>query len=241
MRIVAIIQARIGSTRLPGKVLRLLNDKTVLAHVITRCAAVPSVDEVIVATSTEQADQVIYDEAVAQGVKCYRGSETDVLSRYYEAADAACADVIIRVTSDCPLLDPMIVEQLIQYFRYKQCDYARIGLDVFPRGLDAEVFTMGALEVAHRNATSDFDREHVTTYIQIHQDQFKFEVYRAGEHGSQYRLTLDTIEDWQLIEHIYKQLYRGEIFLWSAVRKLMEDHPSLALINAHIEQKHNNV
>ncbi|MFD2116975.1 cytidylyltransferase domain-containing protein [Paenibacillus yanchengensis] len=241
MRIVAIIQARIGSTRLPGKVLRPLIDQTVLAHVIARCVAVPSVTKVIVATSTEIGDQAIYDEAIAQGVECYRGSENNVLSRYYEAAKLAQADVIIRITSDCPLLDPSIVEQLIQHFKQTACDYARIGLDVFPRGLDAEIFTMDALQQAYNNGRSDFEREHVTTYFQNNREKFKFEVFRKGENYSKYRLTLDTIEDWVLIENIYQQLYRGDIFGWLEVRQLLQDQLNLALINAHVEQKHNNV
>jgi spore coat polysaccharide biosynthesis protein SpsF len=241
VKVVAIIQARIGSTRLPGKVLRLLMGKTILAHVIDRCIAIPSVDEVIVATSTVTGDEAIYEEAIIQGVRCYRGSETHVLNRYYEAARLVQADVIIRITSDCPLLDPTIVEQLIQHFKQTNCDYARIGLDVFPRGLDAEIFTMNALEIAYRNATSEFDQEHVTTYIQNHRDEFLFEIFREGDNCSQYRLTLDTPEDWELIACIYQQLYKGNIFGWEEVKRLLEEQSELALINAHIEQKHHNV
>jgi spore coat polysaccharide biosynthesis protein SpsF len=241
MNIIAIIQARMGSTRLPAKVMRMLSGKTVLSHVIERCKHIPDVSKVVVATTLENSDLVIADEAVRHGASYYRGSESHVLCRYYEAAKRERADVIIRITSDCPLLDPVLVQRLIEHFKASGCDYARIGLDVFPRGLDAEIFTMEALAFAYRHAISDFDKEHVTTFIQQNPQYFKCEVYREQEDNAGYRLTLDTIEDWELIERIYRKLYQGSVFHWGEIKQLLEAEPELALLNAHVEQKHNNV
>lgn len=241
MKIVAIIQARLGSTRLPRKVLRSLMNKTVLAHVIDRCKAVPDINQIVVATTVEGQDQLIYDESMKSGVDCFRGDEANVLQRYYQTAKTVRADVIIRVTSDCPLLDPSLIQRLIHHFIRTGADYARIGLDEFPRGLDAEIFTMNVLEYMYQHVDNDFDKEHVTTYIQRHQENFKVEVYREPENSAHYRLTLDTSEDWELIEKIYKELYNDSIFYWNDVKELLISRPELALINANVEQKHNNI
>ncbi|QNK58376.1 cytidylyltransferase domain-containing protein [Paenibacillus sp. PAMC21692] len=238
--ILVIIQARVGSTRLRGKVLKVLGDRTVLGHVINRCKAIPSVNEVMVATTTLEQDDAICNEAAINNVNCYRGNEQDVLSRYYEAAVGSQADAIVRITSDCPLLDPNIVEALICFFYEQRCDYARVGLDVLPRGLDAEIFTFGTLQQAHERSTSEYEREHVTPYIIQNSDKFNVKVFRdqdADVRDSLYRLTLDTIEDWNFITRLYNELYKGKIFGWKEVKKLLEANPEFVLLNAHVEQK----
>lgn len=214
MKITAIIQARMGSTRLPGKVMKMLGDRTVLGHVITRVLAIPSVDQVIVATTTNDEDEVICSEAANYGVDYYRGSQEDVLSRYYEAAREGNADVVVRITSDCPLLDPIISNEVIQHFIENGYDYSSSGLSgTFPRGLDTEVFTFRALEKSFQQAKREYEREHVTPYIYGNRDLFRVHEYDSIQNYSQYRLTLDTNEDWELISRIFHELYSGGSFI----------------------------
>ena len=162
MKVVAIIQARMGSTRLPGKVMKRLCGKTILSHVISRVRACSLVDEIVVATTTSLADNVIVTESEKFGVNWFRGSEEDVLERYYLAAKEHQADTVIRVTSDCPLLDAEILDQLLSYFQEENSnglniDYLSNSLKrSFPRGLDVEIFTYSALELAYNSATKDY-------------------------------------------------------------------------------------
>ncbi|MEJ8305964.1 glycosyltransferase family protein, partial [Saccharibacillus sacchari] len=190
MQIVAIIQARMGSTRLPGKVMKMLGDRTVLGHVINRCKAIPLVTQVIVATTAAEEDDILCKEAELYGVSYYRGSENNVLSRYYEAAKMAKAEVVVRVTSDCPLLDPQISNSVIKHFLRSECDYASNSLSkTFPRGLDTEVFSFKVLERAYQNAELSFEKEHVTPYLYLHPELFNVEAYYNEKNQSQYRLT----------------------------------------------------
>ncbi|GGH33073.1 cytidylyltransferase domain-containing protein [Paenibacillus segetis] len=238
MNITAIIQARMGSTRLPGKVMKQLVDRTVLGHVITRCQAIPSINKIVVATTTLDEDKEICDEALNYGVSVYRGSKDDVLNRYYEAATREQSDVVVRITSDCPLLDPKVSEKVILHFLMNDYDYVSSGLSrTFPRGLDTEVFTFEALEQAHEQATKDYEFEHVTPYIYQNPEQFKVHAFSNHLDQSRYRLTLDTYEDWQLISKIYDALYNGDIFYWKNMLELLEREPKLPQINAEVRQK----
>lgn len=237
MNVTVIIQARIGSSRLPGKVLKKLGDCTVLGHVITRCFAIPSVSQVVVATTNLEEDRLICQEALRYNAGVYRGDRDNVLDRYYKAACHFNAENIVRVTSDCPLIDPLISESLICDFLEKKYDYSRIDVNSFPRGLDTEVFTFETLKKAYEGANKDYEFEHVTPYIMENKDQFKIRVYDQAEDQSQYRLTLDTPQDWELISEIYDDLYKGEIFYWSSVLQLLQTKPDLVNINANIEQK----
>lgn len=239
MRIAAIIQARMGSTRLPGKVLKPLMDGTVLSHVIHRLQASELINEIVIATTTSQIDDAIQEETSRVGVRCYRGSEHDVLSRYYEAASEIDANIIVRVTSDCPMIDPFLVDEVIRLLIDQRADYASNVLErTLPRGLDAEVFTMKALTIAYEKAEHPEQREHVTPYLHQHPEIFKIVGHKHEVDYSQYRWTLDTPEDWQLISEIYELLYEPmKLFLWLDIMELMEQHPELAQINAHIEQK----
>ncbi|WP_337033160.1 glycosyltransferase family protein [Paenibacillus illinoisensis] len=238
MKTVAIIQARMGSSRLPGKVMKILKDRSVLGHVITRCLAIPSVDQVIVATSQMEEDSIICEEAERYGVASYRGSEKDVLNRYYEAAKRFDADHIVRITSDCPLLDPAISDKVIQHFIKSDYDYSSSSLSAtFPRGLDTEVFTFEALRKCQLEATLEYEHEHVTPYIYQHPELFKVHKYANSCDESKYRLTLDTPEDWRLISLIYELLYNGDIFYWEDILQLLSEKPDLEAINANIKQK----
>lgn len=245
MKTIAIIQARMGSTRLPGKVMKLLCGKTVLAHVISRVQACSLVDEVIIATTTSPADDVIVKEAERCGAKWFRGSEEDVLQRYYLAAKEYHADVIVRVTSDCPLFDSDILTQMLNYFHTEtdgglHIDYLSNALNCrsYPRGLDAEVFTFSVLEKANQEAHQPYEREHVTPYIYEHPEIFSLHSQIGDEDFSDYRWTLDTEEDWKLISEIYSALYTDEkIFTTDDVLALLKIRPELVKINAHVKQK----
>ncbi len=238
-KVAVIIQARMGSSRLPGKVLKMLAGRTVLAHVIERCQQIPLVSEVIVATSTQLDDEPIVEEAKKQGVASWRGSETDVLSRYVEASRLSSAEAIVRVTSDCPLLDCAVSGMVTTQFAATSPDYCSNTLErSFPRGLDTEIFSLQALYEAHEHARHAADREHVTKYINEHPQRFRLQSVKGEQDFSRYRWTLDTEEDWQLISEIYRELYDSvNTFAWTDVLQLMARRPELHLINAHIEQK----
>jgi len=238
MTVAVIIQARTGSTRLPGKVMKRLMDRTVLGHVITRCLAMPLVEKVIIATTALAEDDVICREAENYGVSYYRGSTEDVLSRYYEAAQVVEANTIVRITSDCPLLDPNISNAVVEKFLQKKCDYMSTGLSgTFPRGLDTEVFSFAALELAYQKAVLPYEKEHVTPYLYLHPELFQLEAYHNELNQSQYRLTLDTEEDWELISTVYSRLYSGEVFELPSVLELFKNEPALPLINEAVRQK----
>jgi spore coat polysaccharide biosynthesis protein SpsF len=241
MKIGAIIQARMGSTRLPEKVMKNLQGKTVLEHVIERVKQSKLIDEVIIATTTHERDAVIESEALRCGAKAFRGSEEDVLSRYYYAAKGNNLDVVVRITSDCPLIDPRIIDDIVQFYKNNNYDIVtNAGNDVenrtYPRGLDVEILSFDILENAYINASEKYQREHVTPYIyEVVQNKF---YYKNQSDYSKYRWTLDTDEDFQLIKEIYKVLYKGvHDFYMDDIISLINEQPSLQLINAHIEQK----
>lgn len=244
MKTVAIIQARMNSTRLPGKILRPLYGKSILGHVITRVRACRNLDEIVIATTTAATDQVIVDEAVRYGARVFRGSEEDVLSRYYFAALENQADVIVRITSDCPLYDPALLERMLEKFyslnaQGPTCDYlSNITSRSFPRGLDSEIFSFATLERLHREAQKPHQREHVTPYIYENTDQFRLQTFWNETNLSVHRWTLDTLEDWQLIHAIYTALYREDkMFSTDDILRLLQLHPEISVMNAHVEQK----
>lgn len=239
MKIAAIIQTRMGSTRLPGKVMKQLQGKTVLSHVIERVRQSKLIDEIIIATTVDEKDDVVNDEAIRCGAKVFRGSEEDVLSRYYYAAKTYNIDVIVRITSDCPLIDPNVIDELIAcYLNGQYSLVTNAGSDLshrtYPRGLDTEVFSMEVLEEAFHNARQSYQHEHVTPYIYENKEGIRY--YKNDTDFSQYRLTLDTEEDFTLIKEIYDRLYSRSMYL-SDIMDLFRQEPHLFSINAHIEQK----
>lgn len=241
MRIGAIIQARMGSTRLPEKVMKNLEGKTVLEHVINRVQQSKLINEIIIATTLHERDSVIEAEALRCGVKAYRGSEDDVLARYYYAAKENNLDVIVRITSDCPLIDPEVLDEIIQYYLKITNDIvsnagSNLSNRTYPRGLDTEVFSFEILKDAFTNAKEKYQREHVTPYI--YETSGTAFYYKNDIDYSKYRWTLDTEEDFELISEIYKHLYHGvHDFYLNDIVKLFEKIPELYDINAHIEQK----
>ena len=238
MKTVAVIQARMGSTRLPHKVLMDLGGETVLARVIRRLSRSRMVSELIVATSDSPGDDAIVRECERLGVSCFRGSEHDVLDRYYQAARVAVAESVARITSDCPLIDAELVDDTVRICVEQQADYAS---NVFPRtyplGLDAEVFTVAALDRAWRQSHEPHQREHVTPYFYEHPETFRLVFTRDQSDYSAHRWTVDTPEDLELLRNIYSRFGNQDNFGWREAVMLMEREPKLAELNAHVMQK----
>jgi len=244
MTVAAVVQARMGSTRLPGKVMRALQGHTVLAQVVMRLRRSSTVDTIIVATTQHPLDDMIVDECARLNVPYYRGREHDVLDRYYEAARAHGAEVVVRVTSDCPLIDPGVLDEAVSvYLRAASSSSAPAYVSntlerSYPRGLDVEVFGFGALEQAWRAASAPHEREHVTPYFYEHPDQFRLLQVKHSADLSALRWTLDTEEDWALLSTIYAALWsEKEPITTQAVLELLSKHPSLGELNAHVAQK----
>lgn len=239
MKIVAIIQARMTSTRLPGKVLMQVMNKPLLAYQLERVKSSKFIDEIVVATTLNDTDIPIVELCEQLSISCYRGSELDVLSRYYEAAIEYKADIIVRLTSDCPLIDPEIIDQVINYYLNNNYDYvSNTQVRSFPRGMDTEVFSLENLELAFSNGNKDYEREHVTPYFYLNKELFSIGQVIHEADNSNFRLTVDTREDLELITILLKKLYlkNGDFGLNNIIEELEKD-TSLAKINAHIEQK----
>lgn len=236
-QVLAIIQARMGSTRLPGKVLAEIEGRPMLWHVLQRTQAAESLDQVLVATTTEPADDLIVSFCREHGMVCFRGSEKDVLDRYYRAARLHRAQVIVRITSDCPLIDPEIVDKTVRQFMVEQPDYASNCLvRTYPRGLDTEVLTFRALEVAWSEASQSYERAHVTPYLYQNPERFKVLSVMGNKDYSFYRWTVDTPEDLEFVRAVYAR-FAGGGFLWNDVLRLLEREPALAEINRSVAQK----
>ncbi len=238
MKIVAIVQARTGSSRLPGKVLRDLEGATVLDRVLNRLGRSRLIQESLVATTIEPADNAIVEHCERTGQKVFRGSEQDVLDRYYQAAKFMNAEVVVRITSDCPVIDPEVTDATIRAFSDRRADYAsNTHVRTYPRGLDTEVMTVQALERAWRESTKPYQREHVTPYIYENPREFKLHGIENDTDCSRHRWTVDTPEDLQLLRAIYERFGGRDDFGWRDVLKLVESDPSLAEINRHVAQK----
>jgi spore coat polysaccharide biosynthesis protein SpsF len=241
MRTIAIIQARMGATRLPGKVLRQLCGRSVLEHVISRVRRATSLDDVVVATTETLSDEAIVRECVRLDVPSLRGSEEDVLSRYFKAAERWKADAVVRVTADCPLFDGLLLNEMLGVFlagnrSTTNIDYlSNVLRRTFPRGLDAEIFTFAALALAFHEATEPHEREHVTPYLYQNLERFRLRSFEGSENLSTHRWTLDTPEDWMFISAVYEAL--GSDCTTTDVLQLLKTRPELRQLNAHVEQK----
>jgi spore coat polysaccharide biosynthesis protein SpsF (cytidylyltransferase family) len=234
----AIIQARMGSTRLPGKVMMDLGGETVLARTVLRLRRARLVQEIVIATTTARADDVIIRECQRLHVPVYRGSETDVLDRYYHASLESGSDVVVRVTSDCPLIDPELVDETVRTLREQHADYAsNVSPRTYPRGLDTEAFTVPALGRVWREAHESHQREHVTPYFHEHPKRFRLASASGPSDYSRYRWTVDTAEDLELIRTIYSRFGNQDHFGWRDVIALMESEPELAEVNSRVFQK----
>ena len=232
----AIIQARMGSTRLPGKVLKDLAGEPMLTRVVHRVCRANMLDDVVIATTTASADGVIAELCHRHGWPCFRGSEDDVLDRYYQAAMTYRADVLVRITSDCPLIDPDVVDKVVQAFidRQPQVDYVCNVL--FPRGLDTEVMRFDVLERAWRKDRNPVWREHVTPYIYYNPNLFQIHLMINEMDLSHMRWTLDTPEDLTFMRQIY-DYFGHDHFSWGDVLALLGQNPQWLKLNRHVKQK----
>lgn len=237
----AIIQARMRSSRLPGKVLRPLLGRPMLAHIVERVRACQGIATVVVATSDRESDEPIRRMCAEHGILCFAGSEEDVLDRFYQAAVRFGGDPLIRITADCPLVDPELLSKLVVYYQTGSYDHVGVatgagalflGQRRYPDGLDAECFSLAALERAWREATSAPDREHVTPYMWRHQDLFRCGQLTSPHDYSQLRWTVDNEADFDLIARLYEALYRPERpFVMEDVLRYLASHPELSATN----------
>ena len=238
MKIVAIIQARMGSTRLPGKALIKIEDKTVLEHVIRRVQACHLVDAVVVATTVSKGDLPIVKLCAEKGISVYCGSEDDVLDRYYQAAKLFSAETVIRITADCPLMDPQVIEAVVRKHIKDGADYTSNIIDeTFPDGEDVEVFSVAALKKAWLEAKLSSEREHVTPYIRKSPNIFKLASVSNQIDLSQKRWTLDNQEDLLFISGIFASLYpKDPIFGMKEILSFLAGNPALEEINGHLSR-----
>jgi spore coat polysaccharide biosynthesis protein SpsF len=238
MRVVAIVQARMGSKRLPGKVLMDLGGSTVLARVVSRVRQCHLVNEVLVATSTDSSDDAIQKECKALETAIFRGSQNDVLDRYYRAASAAEAKVVVRITADCPFLDPEISDRTIQAFLDVHPDYASNTLErTYPRGLDTEVMSFSALEAAWHEGKEATEREHVTPFLYRHPERFQLVSVKGDRDYSYHRWTLDTHEDLEFLRAVCSALEESAMPSWHDLLRVLDRNPDLCRINQGVEQK----
>ncbi len=241
MRTVIIVQARMTSTRLPGKILKRVLGKTLLEYQYERLRRVRHADEIVIATTTNEMDQPIVEWCERLGAACFRGSEHDVLARYHGAAVQYRADIVVRVTSDCPLIDPIVIDQVIGYYldHIASCDYvSNCQMRTYPRGMDVEVFSRQALNEAFAEAIEPTEREHVTPFIYHHPERYRLASITFTENQSHHRWTVDTPEDFELVEKILTEIYPARpSFTLTDLLDLLRQHPDWAGINAHVEQK----
>jgi spore coat polysaccharide biosynthesis protein SpsF len=234
-QVVAIIQARMSSTRLPGKVLKEACGRPLLWHLIYRLRKAGTIEGIVLATSRLDDDKILMEKAREWGVKAGAGSPDDLLDRYYQAAREFNADPIVRITADCPLIDPRIVDQVVGEF-LKLKDYDHVGTDgTFPDGLDTGVYSFRAIEKAWREAKLPSEREHVGPYIGNHPELFRNKAISYRQNLSHLRWTVDQEEDLMLVREIFGRLFHeGEMFYTEDILKLLEQEPRLLKINSHI-------
>ena len=241
----AIIQARVGSTRLPGKVMYPLDGRHALDHVVDRVSSADSVNKTIVATSTTKPDDVIEQYAPKIGTNVIRGGESDVLDRFECAIKAHDPDIVLRITGDCPLISPRFIDTSVERIQTENVDYVCAGLErTFPRGLTCEAFTVESFERMSRKANEPRHREHVTPYYRENPDDFDLYNLRSNEvfqekqlqNRTDLRLTLDEPADYQLLEAVYGEVVYEDLLDVTEVIRYIDEN-GLGEINEHVEQK----
>ncbi len=240
--IVAIVQARMGSTRLPGKVLLPILGRPMLSYIIARLRSVQRITNVVVATSEKSRDDPIVSFCAGQQISCHRGSEEDVLDRFYKAALAEKADHVIRITADCPLVDPQVVHELMELYFDGGYDHCGVATGAgatkaetsgrYPDGLDAEIFSLAVLQRAWKESTTTLHREHVTPFIWQQPDRFKLGQLKSATDYSHLRFTVDNKEDYELIRWMYESLYpTNPMFGLRDAVSLLQQHPERLELN----------
>jgi spore coat polysaccharide biosynthesis protein SpsF len=241
-RTVTIIQARMSSSRLPGKVLKEIAGKAMLAWVVERSRGAKRVDEVVVATSVEPADDAIASFCEQMGFLVFRGNLYDVLDRFYQAAKWFQADVVVRLTADCPVIDPTVIDLVLERFFEARVDFAANRLPppwrrTYPIGLDTEVCTFAGLERAWREAVEPYEREHVMPYFYDQEGRYKILLVDHEPDYGALRWTVDTPEDLELVRQIFAHFSGRVYFSWYEVIDLFTKNPEMAKINASVKAK----
>jgi len=239
----AIIQARMGSTRLPGKIMLPILDKPVLEYLINRVKKSSNIDEIIIATSNNKNDDIIEKFCEARKIKCFRGSEKDVLLRYFEAAKKFSIDIIVRLTSDTPLLDSKTIDTVVSKYQNNEFDYVSNQFPfprTYPDGYNVEVFSFALLKTINHEAKKPSDREHVTTFITMQPEIFKIFRVDCQKDLSKYRFNLDYDIDYQLIKNIFERLHYGNPnFSLNDIILLLEKNPFLQKLNSNVKPYQN--
>ena len=236
----AIIQARMNSSRLPGKVLMPINGRPMLDYMIKRVSSASEIDDFVIATSIESSDNPVEEYCIENNVNVFRGNLDDVLDRFYQASKSIEAEIIIRLTGDCPLVDPKILNTMVGIFKKNNYDYIANTAPpegiTFPEGMDVEIFSKAALEKAWKEAKKPSEREHVTFYFWKNPELFSTFRHDLKEDLSNYRLTVDYPEDFELVLHIIEkfsdQLDHADL---KQILKFLEDNPELSDLNKNIE------
>jgi len=237
--IIAILQARMGSSRLPNKVLRKIKGKTLLELYINRVKQSRLIDKIVTATTTKSEDDVIEETVKKLDIDCFRGSENDLLDRYYRCAQKYHASVVVRITPDDPFVDYEVIDRAIQIFKDNQVDFVTNHFEpTYPEGLDVEVYSIHALEKSWKEAKLLSEREHVFPYIKNNHDKFNIINFKQEKDHSHLRWTIDHECDYEMTKIIYDHLYeKTPIFLQEDILQLLEKHPEISEINAHIKRK----
>jgi spore coat polysaccharide biosynthesis protein SpsF len=232
----AILQARVSSSRLPGKVLLPILGEPMLFRQIERIRRARNIDQLVVATSTDASDDVLAAACAARGIACFRGSLDDVLDRFYQAAVSFQPDTVVRLTGDCPLADPELIDRVIELHGQGGYDFVSNAIEpTFPDGLDAAVFRFELLEQAWREAKLPSEREHVTLFMRHHPERYKIASFKGPQDRSHMRWTVDEATDFAFVSAIYQRLYPAKPDFSSAdIYRLLEDEPDLLRINSGI-------
>ncbi|MBN1161430.1 MAG: glycosyltransferase family protein, partial [Dehalococcoidales bacterium] len=237
MKVIPIVQVRMGSTRLPGKALKEIAGKPMLWHIVNRLKHARLVSEVVIATSNKEGNEPIVKFAADNGIECYAGSEDDILDRFYQAVKKHNPDAVIRVTGDCPLVDPAIIDGMIRYYLNPKNGKPRFDVicnympPTYPDGLDVDLISFKVWEKAWRKLKSPW-REWVPTYFFEHPERYRLGNMAYKEDLSHMRWTVDYPEDLDFVTRIYEKLYQeGEVFLMADILKLLAEHPELNEIN----------
>lgn len=238
MTFTAIIQARLGSSRLPGKIFLPLAGNPLLWHVVDRVSQTKMIDKIVVATSQSPQDDCVETWARQNGLHWYRGSEQDVLARYYHTATCFKAENIVRITADDPFKDPEVIDRVIELYQEGGYDFAyNTKPATFPEGLDVEVFSIGSLEAALQDTKDPYDREHVTPYLYRYPHRFLQGNLTNDPDLSFLRWTIDTPADYQMAANIYDKLYgNGNLFLMQDILDFLEENPKMIEINQNIKR-----
>lgn len=236
--IAAIIQARTSSTRLPNKVFMELCGKPLIWHVVNRLKHSEKIDKIVLATSLNKNDDPLAVWASENSIEFFRGDENNVLDRFYNAATLFSADSIVRITADDPFKDPEIIDKVIRLFKEDSLDFAyNNNPPTFPEGLDTEVFSYSALQIAWENCNDSFEKEHVTQYFYRNPSIFRQKCLRNDRNLSHLRWTIDTLKDWEMVEFVYRRLFhKKEVFLFTDILNLLEKEPFIAEINKAVER-----